>query len=49
MTELQRICVLIDQRIATCISDDAVKMENDSKQDWTFNVVLDKLSDKEYR
>ena len=34
--ELQRICVLIDQRIATCISDDAVKMEKDSKEDGTF-------------
>ena len=36
MTELQRICVLIDQRIATCISDDAVQMEKDSKENGTF-------------
>ena len=34
--ELQQICVLIDQRIATCISDDAVKMEKDSKENGTF-------------
>ena len=36
VTELQRICALIDQRIATCISDDAVKMEKDSKQNGVF-------------
>ena len=36
MTDLQRICILIDQRIATCISDDAVKLEKDSKEDGSF-------------
>ena len=46
--ELQRICVLIDQRIATCISDDAVKMENDSKEDGNLNVLQDGLSHKDY-
>ena len=51
-SELQRICVLIDQRIATCISDDAVKMEKDSKENGTFErcarrVIPRGLSSKE--
>jgi len=51
-SELQRICVLIDQRIATCISDDAVKVEKDSKENGTFErcarrVIPRGLSSKE--
>ena len=43
VTELQRICILIDQRIATCISEDAVKLEEDSKQDGTFQRCAKRL------